>query len=45
MPHEAEAHFAICREKAMASLVFDHKTRMTPLQMEAVKYMHTKSEK
>lgn len=45
MPHESASHAAECRKNAMKALVFDEKTRMTRLQMDAMIYMHNKSEK
>jgi hypothetical protein len=45
MPHESAAHLVQCRKNAMKDLMFDEKTRMTPLKMEAMRHMHMKSEK
>jgi hypothetical protein len=44
-PSEASIHYAACRGKAMNELVFDEKTRMTPLQIQAMKHMNERSEK
>ena len=41
-PSEASIHYAACRGKAMNELVFDEKTRMTPLQIQAMKHMNDK---
>ena len=43
MPHEAATHLVQCRKNAVKDLMFDEKTRMTPLQMEAMRHMHLKS--
>ena len=45
MPHESAAHLTACRAKAMEKLVFDEKTHMTSLQMDAMRYMTQKSER
>ena len=45
MPYEAADHLVQCRKNAAKGLVFDEKTRMTKLQMDAMLYMHNKSEK
>ena len=44
MPHDTN-HIVECRKNASKDLIFDGKTRMTPLQTKAMLYMHTKSEK
>jgi ribosomal silencing factor RsfS len=44
-PREAATHYATCRQNASKGLFFDEKTRMTPLQIEAVRHMHQRSEK
>lgn len=39
-PSNATAHQAACRGKGVNELVFDEKTRMTPLQIQAMKHMN-----
>ena len=43
MPHESAAHLVECRKNATKGLMFDEKTRMTRLQMDAMQHMHNKS--